>query len=83
MPRVQDAATSDVLPHRHLDSVLTVSLPPGLPGETVSVLLTYSTSPTAAALQWLEPEQTASNRLPFVFSQCQAIACRSNSAVLS
>ncbi|MDP3378324.1 MAG: M1 family metallopeptidase [Brevundimonas sp.] len=36
----------------------------------------YSTRPEAAALQWLTPEQTAGGRLPYMFSQGQAILTR-------
>ncbi len=36
----------------------------------------YATSPDAAALQWLEPSQTAGGKFPYVFSQCQAILAR-------
>lgn len=31
----------------------------------------YETSPSASALQWLEPEQTAGGEHPYLFSQCQ------------
>ena len=35
------------------------------------VEVTYETSPTATALQWLSPEQTAGKEKPYLFSQCQ------------
>lgn len=46
------------------------------------VEVTYETSPSATALQWLTPEQTAGKRAPYLFSQCQvgvALSCWSNS----
>jgi len=48
-----------------------------LPARTRAVTLSYETSPSATGLQWLAPEQTEGKRLPFLFSQCQAIHARS------
>ena len=45
--------------------------------ETRLVHIYYRTSPQAAALQWLEPQQTAGKRHPFLLSQSQAILARS------
>ncbi|KAJ4447961.1 hypothetical protein ANN_09971, partial [Periplaneta americana] len=42
---------------------------------TLSIL--YETDVNASALQWLPPEQTAGRKQPYLFSQCQAIHCRS------
>ncbi|MFN9431348.1 MAG: M1 family aminopeptidase/hydrolase, partial [Acidobacteriota bacterium] len=37
----------------------------------------YTTSPTAVALQWLEPSQTAGKRSPYLYTQGQPIYTRS------
>ncbi len=37
----------------------------------------YHTAPSAAALQWLTPEQTMSGKRPFMFSQSESINARS------
>jgi leukotriene-A4 hydrolase len=44
--------------------------------ETKSIDIHYATSPQAAALQWLEPEQTAGRKHPFLFTQSQAVLAR-------
>ena len=56
-----------------LGSRLAITLPDG----TRAVRIRYRTSPQASALQWLEPAQTSGGKLPFLFSQCQAIHARS------
>ena len=43
---------------------------------TEKVLVAYKTSPAAAAVQWLEPSQTAGGVHPFLFTQSQAIFAR-------
>ncbi|RMG45610.1 MAG: M1 family peptidase [Acidobacteria bacterium] len=45
--------------------------------ETRSVVVAYRTDPEAAALQWLDPEQTEGGRHPFLYSQSQSILARS------
>lgn len=40
------------------------------------IAITYSTRPGAEALQWLEPSQTAGKKLPYLFTQGQAILTR-------
>jgi aminopeptidase N len=56
-----------------LGSMLTVAIKP----DTKSVKIEYATSPDAAAVQWLTPEQTAGGQQPFLFTQSQAILARS------
>jgi leukotriene-A4 hydrolase len=40
------------------------------------LVITYSTLPGAEALQWLEPSQTSGKKLPYLFTQGQAILTR-------
>jgi aminopeptidase N len=56
-----------------LGSPLTVSLPTGVTEITIG----YQTDPSAGALQWLEPSQTAGKKQPYLYSQGQAILTRS------
>ncbi len=44
--------------------------------DTTRVTIHYRTSPRAAALQWLAPEQTEGGKKPFLFTQSQAILAR-------
>ena len=45
--------------------------------QTKQISISYKTSPNAAALQWLSPQQTANKTAPFLFTQSQAILGRS------
>lgn len=58
------------------DSILGQSLKITLQPDTEKVRIVYSTKADAAALQWLEPSQTAGKKLPMLFSQSQAILAR-------
>lgn len=44
--------------------------------KTYLVTVYYTTSPNAEALQWLEPSQTTGGKLPFLFTQSEAILAR-------
>ena len=57
---------------KHLGRALTISIAPS----TKAVTIEYTTSPDAAAVQWLAPEQTAGGKQPFLFTQSQAILAR-------
>lgn len=46
-------------------------------GDKVHVDIDYSTTEHCTALGWLTTEQTAGQTNPFLYSQCQAIHCRS------
>lgn len=56
-----------------LGSKLTIETPHRNP----EVRVTYTTSPGASGLQWLEPSMTEGKQLPFMFSQSQQIHARS------
>jgi leukotriene-A4 hydrolase len=56
-----------------LGAPLTIPLPQG----AKFVRVHYTTSPTAVALQWLEPSQTAGKRAPYLYTQGQPIYTRS------
>lgn len=59
-------------PVEHLGAPLHVAIGP----RVRQVIVEYETSPDAAALQWLTPEQTAGGQHPYLFSQGQAILTR-------
>jgi leukotriene-A4 hydrolase len=59
------------------DPVLGAPLVIDLPERASTVRVHYSTCPAATALQWLEPEQTAGRKQPFLFTQSQSIHARS------
>jgi len=44
--------------------------------DTFTLHIEYETSKTAAALQWMKPQQTLGKSHPFMYSQCQAINVR-------
>ncbi|HYC88485.1 MAG TPA: M1 family metallopeptidase [Thermoanaerobaculia bacterium] len=56
----------------YLGAPLTIAVKP----ETQWVRVEYASSPDAAAVQWLAPEQTAGGKHPFLFTQSQAILAR-------
>ena len=56
-----------------LGAALTVHVPP----QVKYVRLFYATAPQASGLQWLDREQTATKRYPYLFTQSEAIHARS------
>lgn len=62
-----------------LGTKISVPIPDNLQseGSEFNVQFTYSTSPDASAVQWLEPSATKGGQYPYVFTQSQAIHARS------
>ena len=59
------------------DATLGSALEIALPESGQSIVIRYTTSPSASGLQWLTPQQTAGGQHPFLFSPAQAIHARS------
>jgi aminopeptidase N len=64
-------STGDIEPY--LGQPLMIDLQPGIK----SVEVHYSTRAGVSALDWLEPEQTAGGRYPFMYTQSQPVLARS------
>ncbi|WWD02391.1 leukotriene A-4 hydrolase/aminopeptidase [Kwoniella europaea PYCC6329] len=61
-----------------MGEALRVKLPKSLnKGESITIKITYSTTPQCTAVGWLEPAQTKSGKHPYLYSQAQAIHARS------
>ncbi|KAK3191851.1 Leucyl aminopeptidase yscIV [Lecanicillium sp. MT-2017a] len=57
---------------------LHVSVPEGAAkGDVIDLTIDLETTDKCTALQWLTPAQTSNKKHPYMFSQCQAINCRS------
>lgn len=59
------------------DPLLGSALNIQMPAAADRVRIAYRTSPEASGLQWLPAEKTADGKLPFLFTQSQAIHARS------
>ncbi len=59
------------------DKILGQALSVQIKPETKKVHIFYKTSKSAMALQWLNPQQTAGKKHPFLFTQSEAILARS------
>lgn len=46
-------------------------------GDLMRIQLSYTTNNETTAINWLLPSQTAGKQLPYLFTQCESIACRS------
>jgi len=59
-----------------LGQAVRIHFPAFAAGERRRFIVDYATRPDAAALQWLNPSQTAGGQKPYLFSQGQAILTR-------
>ncbi len=59
------------------DSILGEALAVLISPNTKKIVIEYETDPSAEALQWLNSQQTAGKKFPFLFTQSQAILARS------
>ena len=48
----------------------------------LSIRVEYESSPDATGIQWLKPEQTAGQKHPFLFTQCQVRSRRGGARVI-
>jgi aminopeptidase N len=68
----KETAWQLIAPDAILGSALKIAIEP----KTDVVTIYYATKPSAAALGWMEPSMTAGKKLPFLFTQGQAILTR-------
>lgn len=65
-------------PNPNIGNAVTVSVPFDLqPNKTFYLRLWFVTNNESLAISWLTPAQTAGKKLPYLFTQCEDIACRS------
>ncbi len=50
---------------------------PLMKSKTLDIVIDYHTNSQQTAISWLTPEQTEGKKFPFMFTQCEAIYCRS------
>jgi leukotriene-A4 hydrolase len=76
--KVTEGANENVIPFEMGPEVkfLGKALKIKIKKDTKYIHVYYKTSPEAAALQWLEPKQTAGGKYPFLFTQSEAILAR-------
>jgi len=66
--------------NKNLGNALEVSLPEDMEltaGSLFKLRVIYNTNNETTAISWLTAEQTAGKKMPYLFTQCETIACRS------
>ena len=65
-------------PNPNIGMALNVSIPSAMPnGTDFQLKVTYTTNDKTTAISWMTKEQTAGKKLPYLYTQCEDIACRS------
>ena len=82
MPQGQKVVYSNFTVRTDLNPLLGNALVVDLPemvyaGQTLTVIIDYNTNEKSWAINWLQPSQTAGKKLPYLFTQCESISCRS------
>eukprot|EP01017_Pseudomicrothorax_dubius_P015177 TRINITY_DN1759_c0_g3_i2.p1 TRINITY_DN1759_c0_g3~~TRINITY_DN1759_c0_g3_i2.p1 ORF type:complete len:666 (-),score=201.56 TRINITY_DN1759_c0_g3_i2:90-2087(-) len=72
----------DIVDVNHMADVLGLQLQVRLAkvysvGDTFKLTVNYETTDKSKAFSWLNPEQTAGKKYPYLFTQCEPIYCRS------
>jgi len=64
--------------NQNLGNAIYITLPEAVEeGDEFKVIVVYETNEKSMAINWLTPSQTAGKKLPYLFTQCESIACRS------
>lgn len=64
--------------NQNLGNAIYIYLPEAVSeGDEFKVIVVYETNENSMAINWLTPSQTAGKKLPYLFTQCESIACRS------
>jgi leukotriene-A4 hydrolase len=65
-------------PQKQLGDQLTIYFKaPLMKGQSIDVIFEYYSTSSQRSTSWLTPEQTQFGKFPFMFTQCEAIYCRS------
>lgn len=65
-------------PNHNIGKALNISIPIKMPNSTgFQLRVTYTTNDETTAISWMTKEQTAGKKLPYLYTQCEDIACRS------
>lgn len=66
--------------NKNLGNAVEVALPDDMElkeGSLFKLRVIYNTNNETTAISWLTAEQTAGKKMPYLFTQCETIACRS------